>query len=342
VVDLSKIPAVDVVIGLAFVYFLLSVVISSLTEAVSSVLQLRWRTLQRGLRELFENSGVDGVVADKGSELWGEFRTNPRILALWKETGILRKRGPSYIPPRVFALTLLDTLAPPRDLEPLPVGGAEPAEAAVSERVDALKKTHDVVAQAKEAAATVANPVLRKWLVDALTKAGNRREEILKELESSFDSLTNRVSGWYKRHATIWVFVFAVALTGALNVDSYTIGSRLWKDEAVRSAVAGEAGKLTDPTICSSKDSTGDKSKLEQATECVTKLKSLALPIGWAEENQATGWGWAAKAGGWAVTVFALLLGAPFWFDTLSKLARLRNTGKPEGTAKGDAGKPKT
>jgi hypothetical protein len=28
------------------------------------------------------------------------------------------------------------------------------------------------------------------------------------------------------------------------------------------------------------------------------------------------------------------MLGAPFWFDTLSKLARLRTTGNPEGTAK--------
>ena len=96
----------------------------------------------------------------------------------------------------------------------------------------------------------MSNPVLRKWLVDALTKAGDEREEILKELESSFDSLTNRVSGWYKRHATIWVAVFAVALTGALNVDSYSIGSRLWKDDALRSVVAGQAGKLTDPTVC--------------------------------------------------------------------------------------------
>jgi hypothetical protein len=34
------------------------------------------------------------------------------------------------------------------------------------------------------------------------------------------------------------------------------------------------------------------------------------------------------------ITVFALMLGAPFWFDTLSKLARLRTTGKPEAPAK--------
>ena len=75
----------------------------------------------------------------------------------------------------------------------------------------------------------------------------------------------------------------------------------------------------------------------------MTDIKSLDLPIGWAEANRPdTAAGWIAKFSGWVVTVFALLLGAPFWFDTLSKLARLRNTGKPEGTAKGDTGKSRS
>ena len=62
-------------------------------------------------------------------------------------------------------------------------------------------------------------------------------------------------------------------------------------------------------------------------------VKALGLPLGWGQENRPdTGWGWPAKFGGIVITVFALMLGAPFWFDTLSKLARLRATGKPEGT----------
>ena len=55
--DLTGNPAVDTAIGLAFTYFLLSLVVSSLTEAVSSVLQLRWKTLRRGIRELLLESG---------------------------------------------------------------------------------------------------------------------------------------------------------------------------------------------------------------------------------------------------------------------------------------------
>jgi hypothetical protein len=357
VVDLSNIPAVDVVIGLAFVYFLLSLVISSLTETVSALLQLRWKTLEHGLRELFENSGAGADLRHDGERLCRRFHGNPRIKALWKETGHFKPRGPSYIPPRVFALALLETLDP-RTADAPEDGGMVPADevtALSADEVDAKLSQwapdYDVVAQAKRAALAVPNPVLQKWLMDALTKADAEREDVLTSLETSFDSLTNRISGWYKRHASIWVFVFALATACALNVDSYAIGSRLWKDEAVRSAIATQATKLTDADGCKSQNSsatsgTGEQIKvsLEDAARCVTEVKALGLPVGWAASNRPdSALGWVAKVLGIVVTVFALMLGAPFWFDTLSKLARLRNTGKPEGTAATtDQGKPKS
>ena len=41
---------------------------------------------------------------------------------------------------------------------------------------------------------------------------------------------------------------------------------------------------------------------------------------------------------GWLLTAALLMLGAPFWFDLLSKLVSLRNTGKaPDPAAKDDA-----
>jgi hypothetical protein len=40
-------------------------------------------------------------------------------------------------------------------------------------------------------------------------------------------------------------------------------------------------------------------------------------------------WSWLAKLAGLALTTAALLLGAPFWFDVLSKFIRVRGTGAP-------------
>jgi hypothetical protein len=378
VLDLSNFPMLDVVIGLAFVYFLLSIVISALTESVSAVFQLRFRTLQRGIRELIVEGDVDkktlralnraleavpsgyeaaytiarraGLLSEDEQEqltqqfghdgstdpeaakaaleklleshqlsVWHRFETSPRMRALWKQTGIvsripgLAKRGPSYVPPRVFALTLLDTLAPPEE-----------------------GHGHDVVKQAEAAAEEVENPLLRKWLNDALVEAEGEREKLLASIETSFDGVMNRVSGWYKRWATIWVVVFAALLAGVLNADSYAIGQRLWKEQAVRNAVATQAGKLTTAACPSGTTGQDGKLTLEGATSCVDDLTALDLPLGWSDET-TPGWsvtGVGGKAVGLVITVFALMMGAPFWFDTLSKLARLRTTGKPESPAK--------
>jgi hypothetical protein len=320
------------------------------------MLQLRWKTLEQGLRELFENSGAGPELRHEGERLCRKFHANPRIKALWKETGRFKPRGPSYIPPRVFALALLETLDP-RTADAPENGGtvaADEVKALSADEVDAklAQRTpdYDVVAQAKRAALAVPNPVLQKWLMDALTKVDVERDDVLESLEKSFDSLTNRISGWYKRHASIFVFVFALATAGALNVDSYAMGSRLWKDEAVRSAVATQATKITDANDCKSQNSSvtsgpGQQVKvsLEDAANCVTAVKALGLPVGWGAANRPdSALGWGAKVLGIVITVFALMLGAPFWFDTLSKLARLRNTGKPEGTAAtNDQGKTK-
>jgi hypothetical protein len=35
------------------------------------------------------------------------------------------------------------------------------------------------------------------------------------------------------------------------------------------------------------------------------------------------------RLGGWVITILAISLGAPFWFDTLSKFINVRNAGKP-------------
>jgi len=36
---------------------------------------------------------------------------------------------------------------------------------------------------------------------------------------------------------------------------------------------------------------------------------------------------WLLKLLGWLITAAALTFGAPFWFDVLGKLARVRNAG---------------
>src|SRR5262249_62277558 len=71
-----------------------------------------------------------------------------------------------------------------------------------------------------------------------------------------------------------------------------------------------------------------------------TALQSLGLPLGWADRQnwpQGQGWplywDWLSKVMGLLVTAGAASLGAPFWFDVLSKVVSVRSAGeKPKST----------
>ena len=66
-----------------------------------------------------------------------------------------------------------------------------------------------------------------------------------------------------------------------------------------------------------------------------------SFPLGWEAEDplgrkdKVPDWTrgtWIAHVMGWFFTAAAVSLGAPFWFDLLSRVAKLRGTGgRPEG-----------
>jgi hypothetical protein len=51
---------------------------------------------------------------------------------------------------------------------------------------------------------------------------------------------------------------------------------------------------------------------------------------------------WVLKCVGLLMSVLAASLGAPFWFDTLSKFVNLRGAGTPPGETKKSAPQPTT
>ncbi|WP_420126997.1 hypothetical protein [Longimicrobium sp.] len=123
----------DVVIGLMFVYLLLSLLATALNEYVSAVLNLRGRELARGLGRLLDDLDEKGAVQNAldgvgkklttSSALLTEQLYNHRLIRpyatrrgrfgrfLLKIRGLDEKpRLPSYMPARTFALALLDIL----------------------------------------------------------------------------------------------------------------------------------------------------------------------------------------------------------------------------------------
>src|SRR5215217_4189819 len=98
--DLSALPTLDVVIGLAFMFFLLSVICSSISEIVASVFRMRAKTLETGIRVLLGNKAAaqrfydDWRIAGLGTPKW------------LNDDKTTKSRKPSYLAPETVALTI--------------------------------------------------------------------------------------------------------------------------------------------------------------------------------------------------------------------------------------------
>ena len=306
--NLSGNAALDVLIGLFFMYFLLSIVCSAINESISSMLNLRAKYLERGVRTLF--------VRDANVRA---FYSHWRVRALIKPPGMIFKapRKPSYLPSRTFALTLLDTFAPPDE-------GAE---------------SHDLIARANKALGpppddadppTRPNEIVRGLLRDALEEARGDVDRFRAVLERSFDDVMDRASGWYKRRIQLILFLLALTLVGVMNADSFAVGQRLWKDDALRAAVVAQANKVVQAGGADCAKTDANEPRTAAAAKCVSEVSQYGLPLGWTHATSPHSFGAGlGKVLGLLVTAFALTLGAPFYFDLLGKVARVRGSGPP-------------
>lgn len=281
VVDsISGIPAIDVAIGLMFLFFLLSVVCSQVNELVASRLNFRAKELEGGIRSLLGDR-AEGLMAD------------PFINGVREGA-----RLPSYLGARTFALALMNQLAP--------------------ESGASLSAVRSAIADLPDD-----NPA-KAPLTRFVAEAGDDVEAFRKRVEGWFDDAMDRVSGWYRRNAQKWLLVYATVLTLGLNVDTALIARTLWRDDAVRAAVVASAATAEEP------ESAED---FEEVARNVEEVQQLDLPLGWStaagDPRAWPGLAWASvwRVGGWVLTILALSLGAPFWFDLLGKVSRLRQTG---------------
>ena len=145
-------------------------------------------------------------------------------------------------------------------------------------------------------------------------------------LEQWFDETMGRVEGAYKRWATAILFCVGLAIAILANASTIDVANRLYHDPATRQAVVEAT-----TTFAKEQQADGDKSKLESFADANDELTALKLPVGW-------GGGFHfSLIPGWLITALLVMLGAPFWFDALTKLVSLRSSGTKPPDAKDDA-----
>lgn len=344
--DLTGLTALDVAIGLAFLFFLLSTVCASINEAIAGYLGWRAQELEKALRKLLEpprppagqeppEPAAGAAPADRVSDFLADHRIHPlvdeerneRLTRTLIVVGrkIKRRRSPSYLPAGTFARVALDTFLREAPLPAKAPGKDDPAPGA------------DVIATARGIAQQLPSGIVRNAVIDALDTGRTSIDEIRKEVEQSFDHVMDRCAGWYKRRTQQALLVIATLVTLGMNVDAFHVADRLSKDDAMRTAVVAKALEFEGRPS----GDADERTPLETAAADVDRVEELGLPIGWSGSN---GIGEpldvVRRIPGWLLTILAIMLGAPFWFDVLGKFAKLRNTGNREGTLKNTAREP--
>jgi len=181
------------------------------------------------------------------------------------------------------------------------------------------------------------------------------------KIEEWFNTTMDRVSGWYKRQMQYVLFVLGLAVAIGFNVDIIDIAGKLSTEKEVRDklvamATAAEEKYQNNPLTQYEKNTFVKKDASEAETvrqiqqeysKQIDSIKAL-LNEEVKDSGKVLGTGWDSKSKnknlhltfttifkgtrpvGYLIFAFGICLGAPFWFDLLQKIIKLRASGKKE------------
>jgi hypothetical protein len=183
----------------------------------------------------------------------------------------------------------------------------EPAHFAIA-LVDSLWKTPGDFVQLRSAIEALPDPQLRTAMLGMLGRARDL-QQFQDMLAGWFDNAMARMSGAYKRSQLLISLLLSLLLAILFNIDSIHLFRTLWQQPGLAAHLKDVPGAL-DPAVIDA---------------------LMVLPIGWTRFPPVLDANFALQVAGWLVTATTTLFGAPFWFDLMQRVVRMRATGaKPE------------
>jgi len=232
---------------LAFVLIItgVSLLVTALNQAVSALLGLRGSHLRWGLKTLLTN--LDPNLQVHAKEIAEQVLHHPLIsdsafsrfkmrwMSRWKLANAVRKEE---------LVEILRLLAKPPSGQPANAAG--PAWAVALDH--ALAKPDPLV---EDEMARVVTEVQKLFPNDAakakrlLAPLVDSAAQLPARVDQWFDSVMDRSSQRFALHMRIWTVVFSVVMAFALQLDAFSLFSRLSTDAQLRAQVIASAGTLT-------------------------------------------------------------------------------------------------
>lgn len=295
-------PVVEIAIGLILIYLVLGLLCTSINEYVAQLLSLRAENLADVIYGMFSGKDADRFAEDVlNHPLVGSLSRKQAGMNLSGAKGNLAQvvKLPSSIPANIFSTVIKDLLKKQ---------STNRYDKEIIELLDLLE-----VPVATAATANVAK--LESWYEDAM----------------------DRARGWYKKRVQVLSFMVSLGLVIVVNADTVMIVRQLTSMPVERAKLASYADQVKMKKDEAAKDANNAPMEAEEAVVLPAGLQNDTLSfLGWTDSKGSdlrkvpgSPMEWLFKIFGLSLTAFAASLGAPFWFDMLSKFMTVRSGGDP-------------
>jgi hypothetical protein len=317
-------PVLDLVILLSFIYFVGSLIVSSINEAIAAARRLRPKQLQASMENLlFDN-------------LWPQFLQTKLIVSPHIES-LMSAKGtyPSYIPAQNFVLAVIGV-----------IGDQNYTSANL---VNAIRTTPALP------------PSFQKILADLAAQAAGDLSTFEKNLAVFYTNAMDRAGGVYKRNIRVLLLLIGFIVALCANLDTIQIirqelGNKQVLTQTVDKivsqlpAIKDNNGSIVikrakDSISINSTDTTkSPAASLHQVAQLQDYLNAnSSMPAGYADWNAFKEkwfvWNPNVSIGnfllslaGTLITAFALQLSSSFWFGLMNKAVNIRAAGKKPDT----------
>ncbi len=268
----------EVAIGMVFVFLLVSLVCSGISDRISEMLNWRATDLENGIRDLLlgkdqkllnqlYNSqliqSLSTIKAEKLGKVSGQSlaaKTNvdpsqPVPSQPAEDPARTPNFFPTNIPARTFVLALFDAFVPKQ---------AADATSVTELRTAIQAKLSD-------------DSVVKKQLLALVTGADDKIEVSRKNVEQWFNAAEEQMTRMYRQNMWQVAIVIGLGVSVFLNVDTTAIAANLWHDPTLRAAVVAQATNYANKNV----SATGTISTTQAISETVNQINSLNLPVGW-------------------------------------------------------------
>ena len=281
--------ALEVVIGLIFIYYVLGSIVSLVTQWINEFLETRGKALERYLVKIVGDKKIEDLIK------------LPQLQAL---------RPIRY---KNF-LSVFGSVTEPKKIEKIPVSTLVDA---YFDLVGLTSKENLNLIQLAELVDKLPDSEGKQAFILWIQQGVTNIDDLRKRTTAYFTGLMEQASSTFRANARSFVIILSIGVTVLFGTDSLQLARTLWTNAELRALTVAKAEMVvqqegTDATI----------------DDLIKELGDMTIKIGWwqterpAAGSDVTTWIYfiLLKVLGLGITAAAVSQGSSFWYDLLKKI----------------------